>query len=123
MCGLTADASTALRAAEAEHHRSYGFVDYERDLAHAWVVACQGALSAAIKIAVSAAETTRANGQFAAELVCLQTATQFGDGSTTARLRELAAIVEGPRVGVATRFAAALAAGDGAELTLVSEEF
>ena len=124
MRGLTAEASWALSAAEAEHHRSYGFVAYERDLAHAWVVpARQGAVSEAINIARAAAETTRANGQFAAEVVCLQTATQFGDGSTAPRLRELAAIVEGPRVDVALRFAAALAAGDGSELTAVSDEF
>lgn len=123
MCGLTAEAAAALRAVEAEHHGSYRFVDYERDLAHAWVVACQGSVSEAIKIATSAAETTRVNGQFAAEVVCLQTATQFGEASTAPRLRELTAIVQGPRVGLAARFAAALAAGDGAELAAVSEEF
>ncbi len=123
MCGLADEASTALSAAAAEHHRSYRFVAYERDLAHAWVVACEGAVTEAIKIARAAAGTARANGQFAAEVVCLQAATQFGDGSTAARLRELTAIVEGPRVGVAARFAAALATVDGAELALVSEEF
>jgi DNA-binding CsgD family transcriptional regulator len=123
MCGLTADAATALRAVEAEHHRSYGFVNYERDLARAWVAACQGAVSEAIKIAVSAAETTHANGQFAAEVVCLQTVTQFGDGGHASRLRELETIVEGPRAGIAARFAAALRATDGAELAAVSEQF
>jgi DNA-binding CsgD family transcriptional regulator len=123
MLGLTAEASHALDTADAEHHRSYGFVAYERDLARAWVVACRGTVSAAISIALAAAETTRRNGQFAAEVVCLQTATQFGAGSTAARLRELTGIVEGPRVDVAARFAAALAAGDGSELTAVSDEF
>ncbi|CAM4193102.1 Transcriptional regulatory protein DevR (DosR) [Mycobacterium basiliense] len=123
MCGLTAEAATALRTAATEHHRSYGFVDYERELARAWVAACQGAVSEAIKIAQSAAETTCSNGQFAAEVVCLQTAAQFGDGSTAIRLRELEAIVEGPRVGAAARFATALAASDGAALASMSEEF
>jgi DNA-binding CsgD family transcriptional regulator len=123
MCGLTADAVAALSAVEAEHHRSWGFINYERDLARAWVSASQGAVSEAITIAVAAAETTRAKGQFAAEVMCLQTAAQFGDGSNAARLRELEAVVEGPRVGVAARFAAALAAADGAELASVSEEF
>jgi DNA-binding CsgD family transcriptional regulator len=37
--------------------------------------------------------------------------------------RELAATVEGPRVGLVARFAEALHAGDGAELAAVSEEF
>ncbi len=38
-------------------------------------------------------------------------------------LRELEAIVEGPRVGLAARFAAALHDGDAAELAAVSEGF
>jgi DNA-binding CsgD family transcriptional regulator len=71
----------------------------------------------------SAAERASAKGQFAAEVVCLQTATQFGDRSGSLRLRELEAIVEGPRVGVAARFSAALSDGDAAELAAVSEEF
>jgi DNA-binding NarL/FixJ family response regulator len=53
----------------------------------------------------------------------LQTATQFGERSGAPRLRELEAIVEGPRVGLAARFAEALSDGDGAELALVSEEY
>ena len=72
---------------------------------------------------LSAADTAAANGQFAAEVMCLQTATQFGDHSGAARLRELEAIVEGPRVGLAARFAEALRDGDGAELAAVSEDF
>ena len=39
------------------------------------------------------------------------------------RLRELEAIVEGPRVGLAARFAAALRDGDAAELSTISEDF
>ncbi len=123
MCGLSADASEALRAVEAEHHRSYGFVEYERDLARAWVAACQGAVSEAITIAAAAAESTRAHGQFAAEVVCLQTATQFGDSKHASRLRELEKMVEGPRAGIAARFAAALQAGAGDELTRVADQF
>ena len=38
-------------------------------------------------------------------------------------MRELESIVEGPRVGLAARFAAALRDGDAAELSSVSEEF
>ena len=56
-------------------------------------------------------------------MICLQTATQFGDHSGAPRLRELEAIVEGPRVGLAARFAEALRDGDAAELAAVSEEF
>jgi DNA-binding NarL/FixJ family response regulator len=56
-------------------------------------------------------------------VICLQTATQFGDRSGGPRLRELQAIVEGPRVGLAARFADALREGDAAELAAVSEDF
>ena len=87
------------------------------------MAAGQGAVSEAITVLLSAAERAAANGQFAAEVICLQTATQFGDRSGAPRLRELEAIVEGPRVGLAARFAEALRDGDAAELAAVSEEF
>ena len=72
---------------------------------------------------LSAAERAADNGQFAAEVVLLQTATQFGERSCAARLRELEGVVEGPRVGLAARFAAALRDGDEDELISVSEGF
>jgi DNA-binding CsgD family transcriptional regulator len=103
--------------------RPFRSLDYECSLARAWVVASQGAVSEAIIVVLSAAERTAAAGQFAAEVVCLQTATQFGDRTSAPRLRELESIVEGPRVGVAARFAVALRDGDAAELSSVSEEF
>ena len=87
------------------------------------MAAGQGAVSEAITVVLSAAERAAATGQFAAEVICLQTATQFGDRTGAPRLRELESIVEGPRVGLAARFAAALRDGDAAELSAVSEEF
>src|SRR5271166_2082505 len=122
MCGSTAEAANALAALDKQR-RPFRSLDYERSLARAWVAAGQGAVSEAIAIVLSAAERAAAKGQFAAEVMCLQTATQFGDRSGAPRLRELEAIVEGPRVGVAARFSAALGNGDAAELTAVSEEF
>jgi DNA-binding CsgD family transcriptional regulator len=123
MRGLTKDATDALAILEQRRHPSWRYVDYERALAHAWVAASQGALTEAITTVLSAAETAEDNGQLAAEVLCLQTATQFGSRTTASRLRELEVIVEGPRVGVAARFAAALRVGDGAELEAVSEMF
>ena len=123
MRGLTDEAAAALAALERARHPGWRCLDYEPGIARAWVAACQGAVSEAIKTVLSAAETARANGQFAAEVICLQTATQFGDRSGAPRLRELEAIVEGPRVGLAARFAAALRDDDGAELAAVSEDF
>jgi DNA-binding CsgD family transcriptional regulator len=123
MRGLTVEAAAALAALEDRRHPSWRCLDYEYRIARAWVAAAQGAVSEAVATLLSAAETARANGQFAPEVMCLQTATQFGDHSGASRLGDLAAIVEGPRAGAAARFGAALAAVDGAALAAVSEDF
>lgn len=122
MRGCTGEAAAALTALD-ELRRPFRSLDYERSLARAWVAASQGAASAAIAIALSAAEKAAARGQFAAEVSCLQAATQFGGRSGASRLRELEVVVEGPRVGIAARFAAALHDGDAAELAAVSKDF
>ncbi|MEN4475222.1 helix-turn-helix transcriptional regulator [Mycolicibacterium cosmeticum] len=103
--------------------RPFRSLDYERSLAHAWVAASEGAVSQAVATLADAAHRACARGQFAAEVVCLQTAVQFGDPSGATRLRELAGKVGGPRAGVAARFAEALGAGDAGELAAVSVEF
>src|SRR5271166_2997315 len=122
ICGSTVEAATSLVALNKQR-RPFRLLDYERSLARAWVAAGQGAVSEAITVLLSAAKRASAKGQFAAEVVCLQTAAQFGDRSGSLRLGELEAIVEGPRVGVAARFSAALRVGGAAELAAVSEEF
>ena len=122
MCGSTVEAATAVAAVD-KLRRPFRSLDYERSLARAWVAANQGAVGEAITVLLSAAEKASAKGQFAAEVICLQTASQFGDRSSAPRLRELEAIVEGPRVGVAARFSTALSDHDAAELAAVSEEF
>jgi DNA-binding CsgD family transcriptional regulator len=123
MSGSTNEAVATF--ATLDHHRfpAWKWTDWQRRIAEAWVYAAQGARSEAIAAVMSAAETARANGQFAVEVLCLQTATQFGNPSCAARLSELATLVEGPRVRLAARFADAVHAGDAAELVLVSEEF
>ena len=122
MCGSTVEAATAVAALE-KLRRPFRSLDYERSLARAWVAAGQGAVSEAIAVLLSAAQRAAAKGQFAAEVMCLQTAAQFGDRSGAPRLRELEGIVEGPRVSVTARFAEALRDGDAAQLASVSEEF
>jgi DNA-binding CsgD family transcriptional regulator len=123
MRGSTAEAAARLGALEKLRHPSWRYLDYEYAIAKAWLAAGQGAVSEAIVVSLAAAETARSNGQFAPEVMCLQTATQFGERSCGPRLRELAGIVEGPRAGVAARFAEALHDSDGAELAAVSVEF
>jgi DNA-binding CsgD family transcriptional regulator len=121
--GLGVEAAAALAALEKLRHPSWHCLEYERGIAQAWVAGGQGAVTQAVTSSLSAAQTAGANGQFAAEVICLQTATQFGDHSAAPRLRELAALVEGPRAGLAARFAGGLRDGDGAELAAVSKEF
>ena len=120
--GSTREAVAALAALDKVRRR-FRSLDHERSLARAWVAASQGAVSEAITVSLSAAERARATGQFAAEVLCLQTATQFGDRTCAPRLRELESIVEGPRVGLAARFAIALADDDATELSALSKEF
>jgi len=122
MRGSTDDAAAVLAGLD-EIRRPFRALNYERSLARAWLVAGQGALTEAIAMMLSAAETAAANGQFAAEVFCLQTAVQFGDYSCASRLGELETMVEGPRAKLAARFATALSAADGPELSAVSEEF
>jgi DNA-binding CsgD family transcriptional regulator len=103
--------------------REFRQLDFERGLAGAWVAASQGAVSEATTIVRSVADKARITGRFAEEVMCLQTATQFGDRTGAARLRALESIVEGPRAGLAARFAVAMRDGDAVELSAVSEEF
>jgi DNA-binding CsgD family transcriptional regulator len=121
--GMVNEAAASLSALEKHRHPSYQFVDYERGLARAWVAACEGSVTNAVSIALATAETAKHNGQFAAEVTCLQAATQMGDRTSESRLRELTDIVEGPRVALAARFAAGVLNGDGAALDAISVEF
>ncbi|WP_237571520.1 helix-turn-helix transcriptional regulator [Mycolicibacterium lacusdiani] len=120
--GSSAEAAAGLSVIDTVR-RPFRSLDYERSLARAWVVACQGAVSEAIVVLLSAAERAAGKGRFAAEVMCLQTATQFGDRSCAPRLCELEAVVEGPRVGLAARFAVAMRDGDADQLVLVSEDY
>lgn len=123
MSGMTDDSVAALADLEDGRHPGWRYLDYEYGIAKGWVAACRGAVGEAIAEALAAAESARANGQTAAEVICLQTAAQFGDGSGAARLRELVGLVEGPRASIAARLAAALEASDAAELASVSDDF
>lgn len=123
MRGATAEATAALETLTLRRYPSWRYLDYGYCIARAWVAACQGALSEASTLVLTAARSARAAAQFAPELMCLQTATQFGDASGAARLEELATLVEGPRAGVAARFAVALGDRDGDALMAVADEY
>ncbi|OBF33961.1 helix-turn-helix transcriptional regulator [Mycolicibacterium peregrinum] len=119
--GLSGD-STVVELDECRHP-SWHYLAYEHALVRAWVAATQGAVSEAVEIVLDAADTARDNGQLAAEVLCLQTAAQFGDHSRSRRLDELTGLVEGPRVGAAAALCRALAHDDGDGLAKASTEF
>ncbi|MCV7363998.1 ATP-binding protein, partial [Mycolicibacterium neworleansense] len=119
--GLADD--TTVAELDEYRHASWQYLAYEHSLVRAWVAATQGAVSEAVDIALAAADTAGANGQLAAEVLCLQTAAQFGDHSRTHRLDELTGLVEGPRVSAAAALCRALIHDDGDGLAKVSIEF
>lgn len=101
----------------------YAFMQFGMELAAAWTEAAEGVVSRAVSIALTAAETACKRGQFAYEVLALQTATQFGSTSAVERLHHLAQFVEGPRVAIAARHASALHEDDGAGLLAVAHDY
>lgn len=116
-------AVAALRATRDSRHPAYSYVESGYLLASAWVAAVRGRAGEARQSASDAAEFARSHGQFAREVMCLQTAAQLGDAGGADRLDELAGIVEGPRAPVAARYARALADGDTSGLEAASLDF
>ena len=124
MAGRAIDARREFEAIEwwAQDPDACMFDPY-RSLAETWVCAAEGAVSQAISIMRDAAERESRLGRPAWEVVLLQTATQFGDPTTAARLADLAGQVQGPRAPTAAAHAAALAAGDGDALIEASRRY
>jgi DNA-binding NarL/FixJ family response regulator len=118
--GDTAAARQALTDMETARHPGCTSLYPEMMLARAWVVAAEGAVSEAVGLAHEAAEVAAAAGQCAHEVLALQTAVCFGDGTVADRLAELATQVDGPRAPAAAAHAAALAADDAAALHVAS---
>ncbi|MGW0162513.1 AAA family ATPase [Mycobacterium sp. NPDC003323] len=103
--------------------RPFRSLDHERSVSRAWVSAAQGAVNEAIGILNNTAATAARKGQFGVEVLCRQIATQFGDRTHADRLVELTRLVDGPRAGLAVRFAEALRAGDAVRLSSLADEF
>jgi DNA-binding CsgD family transcriptional regulator len=123
MRGSAEESTAALKLLEQQCHPSWQYLSHEHALARAWVGATHGAVSEAIAILLAEAEMCCERGRFAPEVMCLQTAAQFGARTCSARLRELQPIVEGPRVLLAARLAEALRTENGAAMTDVSRDF
>lgn len=110
--GDVAAAHEALRQLDDVHHPGWEFLEPEVALARAGLAAAEGALSEAVRSARAAADVAAHHGQFAVEVLALQTAARLGDRTVADRLRELAGQVCGPRAQAAAEHAAALAADD-----------
>ncbi|WP_096283946.1 helix-turn-helix transcriptional regulator [Mycobacterium ahvazicum] len=121
--GDSAGAQGALHTARAHRHPAYVYVTSTELLTEAWLAASHQRMTEARGLARKAAEFARSHDQLAREVWCLQTAVQFDDTDAAGRLEELATLVEGPRVAVATRYATALAADDASGLDRVSTDF
>ncbi|HJT90490.1 MAG TPA: helix-turn-helix transcriptional regulator, partial [Mycobacterium sp.] len=118
-------AASAMAGTAADARREFAAIEWwdadpdayewesEKAIAEAWTYAVEGGTSQAISIARAAAEREYRLGRPAVEAWLLQTATQFGDHTTAARLAELVDQVQGPRAPAAAAHAAALATGDG----------
>ena len=116
-------AAEALKTARAHRHPAYVYVTSTELLSEAWLAAVRSRSSEARRLACEAAVFARNHDQLAREVLCLQTAAQFDDTDAAERLAELARHVQGPRVAVAARYAAAVHADDAVELDAVSSEF
>lgn len=125
-CGAAGDAAGACESlARAERHRlaSERIFGPLLDLARAWALAADGAVSTAADAALDAAEHAAATGQWAVEVLARHDATLLGDRGQTSRLQRLAHRVDGPRAGLAAVHAEALAGADADGLVAVSHRF
>ncbi|MCV7175935.1 LuxR C-terminal-related transcriptional regulator [Mycolicibacterium sphagni] len=121
--GRTDAAASTLEATRQLRHPSLPYVESGYLLATSWVSATQGRTAEAREITHRASEFARSRGQLAREVLCLQTAVQFGDLRGADRLAKLANQVEGPRAPLAAGYASSLARDDAVELEQVSRDF
>lgn len=112
MAGDVPGARAAMADLDAAWIDGYAVLEPDRLLARAWLSAAEGAVSAAVRHAVAAADTATGQEQHAVEVLALQTAVCFGERGVAERLSGLAGVVEGPRVSIAVAHARALANGE-----------
>ena len=121
--GESAAAQRCLDRIVSQSHPDMAFLEPMEMLAAAWISASAGAVTRAIEEARTAAVTAAVRGLPAREVLCLQTATRFGDPTTAARLDELEQVVGGRRASAAAAHAAALGASSGEGLMAASNRY
>jgi DNA-binding CsgD family transcriptional regulator len=122
LCGDLDEATAVLNDLTAERN-PFAYLESTCVMAGAWVSAAEGAATTAVAQCWRAAAIAKGQEHFAQEAMCLYAATRFGDKTPAARLAELSAVVEGPRVNAMARHARALAAGDPHSLSAVARQF
>lgn len=123
LAGDLPGARNSLTELEAERSPSLAVFDPELAIVRAWVTSLDGALSEAINQAHEGADDAARRGQYAHEVMALQTAVCLGDASVAERLAELTGLVDGPRVRSAAAHAAVLRTGDSEGLRAVSAQW
>ncbi|PBC35514.1 hypothetical protein CJ179_46390 [Rhodococcus sp. ACS1] len=116
-------AAETLRALDSWSSTEVPYLKPDYFLTRAWVSAATGSTTQAIALAHQGAAHAAAHGQHAHEVMCLHTATRFGDLTSAERLHVLAGQVDGPRAPAAAGHADALAAGDAVGLLDASKRF
>jgi DNA-binding CsgD family transcriptional regulator len=101
----------------------FAYWECNRALAQAWVEAAEGLINQAVRTVRQAARSAQTKGRPAHEVLCLQTAAQFGDATRVGRLDELAAIVDGPRASAAAIHARGLHRGDASLLMMACDRY
>jgi DNA-binding CsgD family transcriptional regulator/tetratricopeptide (TPR) repeat protein len=119
--GHAEEAAAALAAARVPDEYLYMYTGLA--VAKGWVLAAGGALSEAVGVVQAAASEARDRTQPTHELVCIQVAAQWGDGSGASRARELAEALALPLVDTVARHAESLQSGDGEALLAVSADY
>ncbi|HKV20440.1 MAG TPA: LuxR C-terminal-related transcriptional regulator, partial [Mycobacterium sp.] len=121
--GQTAAAAASLDRTRQRRHPAQKYVESGYLLAESWVEAAQGRGIEARETVRRAIEFAKSHGQLSREVLCLQTAVQFGEQGVADRAADLASIVEGRRAPLVARYARALTDDDAVALEAVSRDF
>ncbi len=121
--GNTAAAVAALGQAEASTGPQVAVFGPELELARAWERAAVGETSAARVHAERAAHLARGADMLPVEMHALHTAVRFGDRSHSARLRELANLLDSPLAEIVAAHSRGLATHDGDGLDDAARRF
>lgn len=121
--GQAAAATEALAGVGQCVPEEYVFMGTAMSVATGWTLAAGGALTDAIDVVREAGREAAQREQPTHELLCLQTAAQWGDTTGAARARELADTLKLPLAETVARHIEALAADDGAGLLAAAERY